>query len=63
MFSDQQVDNDQAIPEVRALFFPTGKMAENPDLEHKPPGIVDVEHKYNEFVVYDESQVKLQFLV
>lgn len=41
-----------------ALFFNTGKMGPNPDAKDE-----ESEQKFNEFVVYDESQVKMRYLV
>ena len=46
-----------------ALFFNTGKLGNNPDLEEMPPGMQVEHHKLNEFVVYDEAQVKMSYLV
>jgi hypothetical protein len=45
-----------------ALFFNTGKLAANPDLQDLPPGM-QLDHKFNDFVVYDEAQVKMSYLV
>ena len=43
-----------------ALFFNTGKLGPNQDLMEATQAI---EAKFNEFVVYDESQVKMRYLV
>lgn len=43
------------------LFFNTGKMRPNPDLtgDHT----LNVEQRFNEFVVFDQAQVKLKYAV
>ena len=44
-----------------ALFFGTGKLDRNQDIQDT---ILDqVDQKFNEFVVYDEAQVRLRYLV
>ncbi len=43
-----------------AMFFNTGKLGQNQDLNDASQAI---EAKFNEFVVYDESQVKMRYLV
>lgn len=45
-----------------ALFFNTGKLIQNPDMLELPPGM-DLDQKLNDFVVYDEAQVKMSYLV
>lgn len=46
-----------------ALFLNVGKMGSNSDLEDIPKGVNPSDLKFNEFVVYDDSQVKMRFLV
>ena len=46
-----------------ALFLNTGKMDSNSDLDQLPSGTMAPDLKFNEYVVYDESQVRLRFLV
>ena len=43
-----------------ALFLNTGKMQANPDLDEasKTPDL-----KLNDYVVYDESQIKMKYLI
>ena len=41
-----------------ALFFNTGKLGPNPDTTEEA-----IDQKFNEFVVYDESQVHMRYLV
>ncbi len=38
-------------------------MSANPDLKDLPAGQSETEFKNNEFVVYDEGQVKMAYLV
>jgi hypothetical protein len=47
-----------------ALFFNTGKLGPNQDLQESPSVLdhTDIQ-KYNEFIVYDEAQVKMRYLV
>ena len=49
--------SEVSICSPEALFINTGKMAINADSEGHN------EHKFNEFVVYDEAQVKMRYLI
>ena len=46
-----------------ALFFNTGKLQDNPDLKEKPSSVEHSDFKFNDFVVYDENQIKMRYLV
>lgn len=46
-----------------ALFLNAGKITSNSDLDQMPTGLMAPDLKFNEYVVYDESQVRLRFLV
>jgi hypothetical protein len=41
----------------------TGVVAHNPDLDELPSGQNPPDLKLNDFVVYDESQIKMRYLV
>ena len=40
-----------------------GKISDNADLEEMPSGQNPPDLKFNDFVVYDESQVKMRYFV
>ena len=46
-----------------ACFINTEKLAANPDLEEVPAGENPPDLKFNDFVVYDEAQVKMRYIV
>ena len=46
--------NELTICSPSALFVNTGKLAPNNDVSDGPAGVI-VDHKLNDFVVYDES--------
>ena len=52
--------SEMTICSPDALFFNTGKLGPNQDLNEATNAI---EAKFNEFVVYDEAQVRLRYLV
>jgi hypothetical protein len=39
----------------KALFFNTGKLSDNPDLDSMPSGTETPSLQFNDFVVYDEN--------
>jgi hypothetical protein len=45
------------------LFFNTGRLKANPDLEEKPPALSVPDLRFNDFVVYDVAQVRLRYAV
>ena len=51
--------NEQTYDKPNALFLNTGKMAENTELEGQPTPDL----KLNDYVVYDEAQVKMRYMV
>ena len=56
--------NEATIQTPQPLFFNTGKLATNPELADGPKhdeGMNDL--KFNEFVVYDNAQVRLRYAV
>jgi hypothetical protein len=55
--------NESTACTPNALFLNTGKLGPNPDLKDLPAGMTTSDLKLNEFVVYDESQVKMVYLV
>lgn len=55
--------NQLTFDKPNALFLNVGKMGSNSDLEDIPKGVNPSDLKFNEFVVYDDSQVKMRFLV
>lgn len=48
-----------------ALFLHTGKLGHNPDLEGAPAGVLGGANdlKFNEYVVFDEAQVRIAYIV
>ena len=54
------IPNEMTICSPDALFFNTGKLGPNQDLQELDSS---VDQKFNEFVVYDEAQVRLKYLV
>lgn len=46
-----------------ALFLNTGKIERNSDLDELKPGQNPPDLKLNDYVVYDESQVRMRYLV
>ena len=54
--------NELTYDKPNACFLNTGVIAENPDLEELPVGQNPPDLKFNDFVVYDESQIKMRFL-
>ena len=52
--------NEMTFDKPNALFLNTGKMQRNPDLDEvaKTPDL-----KLNDYVVYDESQIKMRYLI
>ena len=55
--------NEMTYDKPNACFLNTGKMAPNPDLEEMPAGENPPDLKFNDFVVYDSSQVKMRYFV
>ena len=58
---DFQLD-EETLKTPQPLFFNTGKMKANPELAEGPQheeGMND--QKFNDFVVYDNAQVKLRY--
>jgi len=54
--------NELTVCSPEALFINTGKLAHNPDLQDL--GIDEqIDSKFNDFVVYDEAQVKMRYLL
>jgi hypothetical protein len=55
--------NEMTVCSPDALFFNTGKLEPNRDLqEDMVVGAIEPQ-KFNEFVVYDEAQVRMRYLV
>jgi len=59
---DFEVDREKGIGEPGQLLFNTGTLAVNPDLEDATEGVGEIQ-KFNEFVVYDEAQTRLRYVV
>lgn len=55
--------NELTYDKPNALFLNTGKMSANTDLDELPAGQTPPDLKFNEYVVYDESQVKMRYLI
>jgi hypothetical protein len=55
--------NQLTYDKPNAIFLNTGKMSHNTDLEALPSGMNPPDLKFNEYVVYDESQIKMKYLV
>lgn len=54
--------SEMTVCSPEAVFFGTGKLAANTDLQDLPAG-EQIDQKFNEFVVFDEAQVRLRYLV
>lgn len=55
--------NQSTYDQPNALFLNTGKMSANTDLEQMPVNTNLPDLKFNEYVVFDDSQVKMRYLV
>jgi hypothetical protein len=47
----------------QALFINTGRIKGNPDLDDKPAVVNMPDLRFNDFVVFDQAQVKLKYAV
>jgi len=47
----------------KALFFNTGEIRSSPEITDLPPGQGVPDLKLNDFVCYDEAQVRLRYAV
>jgi hypothetical protein len=54
--------SEMTICTPEALFFNTAKLGPNPDLADVVSDPNEVQ-KFNEFIVYDQAQVKMRYLV
>jgi hypothetical protein len=54
--------NELTVCSPEAVFLNTGKLGPNPDLNSESEADM-TDQKFNEFVVYDEAQVKLSYLI
>ena len=57
---DNFLPSEMTICSPDALFFNTGKLGPNQDLSE---AVNAIEAKFNEFVIYDEAQARLRYLV
>ena len=55
--------NELTYDKPNACFLNMGKIGDNADLEEMPSGQNPPDLKFNDFVVYDESQVKMRYFV
>lgn len=55
--------SEVSVCSPHALFFNTGKLVANPDISDLGSGLITSDLKFNDFVIYDESQVRLRYLV
>lgn len=54
--------SEMTVCSSEALFFNTGKLGQNQDLQDGVLDHSDVQ-KFNEFIVYDEAQIKMRYLI
>ncbi|CDW73944.1 poly [Stylonychia lemnae] len=59
---DSFMPSELTICSPQALFLNTGKLVPNPDLQENK-GSNKIDHKLNDYIVYDEAQVKISYLV